>query len=160
MRRCTVCGEPMDSGYCIHDGEEYFCSDDCLHAYYTDEEYTEMYEDDEAYWTMWEGEDDPEQPDKLLVAGKKPGEPVQFYEIPNTVGALQGMVGGYFEIGGALAKGILILCDEEGLLKGKPYNCLGLVGELCFLRASGGDFQSLTTDDIAIIKEWEAERNE
>lgn len=53
LRKCTVCGESILEGYCIHDGEEYFCSDDCLHAYYSEEEYEELCELDEAYWTTW-----------------------------------------------------------------------------------------------------------
>ena len=51
---CSECGKPMTSGYCIADGEEYYCSDECLHKHYTEEEYNEMYENDEAYWTTWE----------------------------------------------------------------------------------------------------------
>lgn len=54
MRYCTECGKPMLSGYCIHDGLEYYCSDECLGKHYTDEEYMFMYEDDVAYWTEWE----------------------------------------------------------------------------------------------------------
>ena len=36
-RECTNCGKVMDSGYVIRDGEEYFCDDDCLSAYYSEE---------------------------------------------------------------------------------------------------------------------------
>lgn len=46
----------MHSGFCIHDGEEYYCSEECLHENYTEEEYHKMYEEDEAYWTDWEDE--------------------------------------------------------------------------------------------------------
>lgn len=53
-RTCTECGCKMESGYVIRDGEEYFCSDDCLWAWYSEEEYEELCENDEAYWTMWE----------------------------------------------------------------------------------------------------------
>lgn len=52
-RECEVCGAVMQEGYCIRDGEEYFCSDDCLHGYYSEEEYEELCEHDEAYWTQW-----------------------------------------------------------------------------------------------------------
>ncbi|MBR5316024.1 MAG: hypothetical protein IKU44_04455 [Firmicutes bacterium] len=52
-RICSKCGAKMYDGYCIHDGEEYYCSEECLHSEYTEEEYMEMYEADEAYWTEW-----------------------------------------------------------------------------------------------------------
>lgn len=56
MRTCDCCGTPMIDGYCIRDGMEYFCSDDCLHSTYTEEEYLELYHTDEAYWTSWADE--------------------------------------------------------------------------------------------------------
>lgn len=52
-RECTNCHIPIVEGYCIHDGEEYFCSDDCLHGWYSTEEYEELCEQDEGYWTQW-----------------------------------------------------------------------------------------------------------
>ncbi len=56
VRKCTVCGKPMDYGYVINDGLEYYCSDECLHTKYSDSEYTNMYLDDEAYYTEWEAQ--------------------------------------------------------------------------------------------------------
>ena len=53
VRRCAVCGCKVISGYCIDDGEEYFCSDDCLHGFYSPEEYEELCAEDRAYWTDW-----------------------------------------------------------------------------------------------------------
>lgn len=57
-RICSECGKPMDEGYCIDSGMEYFCSDECLHKHYTPEEWKEMYGegDNDSYWTKWEGE--------------------------------------------------------------------------------------------------------
>ncbi|MCQ2543669.1 MAG: hypothetical protein MJ126_05860 [Lachnospiraceae bacterium] len=54
MRKCTCCGSHMIQGYCIYDGLEYYCSDDCLHSAFTDKEYDELCQSDEAYWTEWE----------------------------------------------------------------------------------------------------------
>lgn len=56
-RICKCCGIEMQSGYVIRDGEEYFCSDDCLGGWYSEEEYDELCQADEAYWTEW-GEPD------------------------------------------------------------------------------------------------------
>lgn len=53
MRTCSVCGQPMLDGFCIMDGSEYYCSDECLHKVYTEQEYQELYDNDQAYWTTW-----------------------------------------------------------------------------------------------------------
>jgi hypothetical protein len=58
-RKCTQCGGLMNEGYCINGGEQYFCSDECLHKNYTPEEWQEMYSDEgDSYWTEWEDEED------------------------------------------------------------------------------------------------------
>ena len=54
IRFCDICGKPMKEGFCIGDGEEYYCSESCLHRVYTEEEYKEMYTEGFAYWTEWE----------------------------------------------------------------------------------------------------------
>lgn len=55
-RICSECGEPMDEGYCIENGMEYYCSDECLHKHYTEKEWLEMYDNgnSDSYWTQWE----------------------------------------------------------------------------------------------------------
>lgn len=53
IRFCDICGQPMTEGYYVVG--TYYCSEECLHRDYTQEEYEEMY-GDEAYWTEW-GED-------------------------------------------------------------------------------------------------------
>ena len=57
-RICSHCGKPITKGYCIYGGTEYYCSDECLHEHYTDEEYLEMYNggDGDSYWTEWDDE--------------------------------------------------------------------------------------------------------
>lgn len=52
-RYCTACGKEMWSGYVIDDGEEYYCSDECLNYYYSEREYLELCEEDRAYYTEW-----------------------------------------------------------------------------------------------------------
>ena len=60
MRICDVCKERMQEGFVINSGEEYYCSEDCLHTEYTEEEYMEMYDEGngDSYWTDWCNEDD------------------------------------------------------------------------------------------------------
>ena len=55
LRICDACNRPMIEGYCIDDGQEHYCSDDCLHSYYSEEEYIEMSDDEKgnSYWTVW-----------------------------------------------------------------------------------------------------------
>lgn len=53
VRHCDICSQPMRSGYLVND-DEYYCSDECLHKVYSDEEYQRKYENDSAYWTEWE----------------------------------------------------------------------------------------------------------
>lgn len=53
-RICSECGKHMYEGYCVDNGVEYYCSDECLHKHYTEEEWNEMYSDDgDSYWTTW-----------------------------------------------------------------------------------------------------------
>ena len=55
-RKCSNCGKKMTEGYCIDNGLEYYCSDECLHKHYKEEEYEEMYDDGngDSYYTEWE----------------------------------------------------------------------------------------------------------
>lgn len=55
-RTCSECGKDMTEGYCIENGLEYYCSDECLHKHYTDDEYNELYDNGygDSYYTEWE----------------------------------------------------------------------------------------------------------
>lgn len=55
-RICHECGKPMNSGYCVANGEEYYCSDECLHKHYTEEEWAAACNNtnSDSYWTEWE----------------------------------------------------------------------------------------------------------
>ena len=53
-RRCSICGRLMTTGYCYNFGQMYFCSDKCLHAHFSDEEWREeCQENDQSYYTEW-----------------------------------------------------------------------------------------------------------
>lgn len=54
-RCCSECGSPMYEGYCIENGAEYYCSDECLHKHLTEEEYEKLYDEGRgnSYWTSW-----------------------------------------------------------------------------------------------------------
>lgn len=58
-RRCKHCGKTMEAGFCIGDNmavEAYYCSEECLFAHYTEQEYLNMHEGDYAFWTQWDDE--------------------------------------------------------------------------------------------------------
>lgn len=57
-RICSECKNEMDKGYCLYNGEKYYCSDECLHKNYTNREYLMLYQLDEAYYTEWEENED------------------------------------------------------------------------------------------------------
>lgn len=58
-RICNNCNKEMNKGYCIENGMEYYCSNECLHKHYTEEEFKELYDNGngDSYWTDWECED-------------------------------------------------------------------------------------------------------
>lgn len=60
---------------------------------------------------------------------KKPGCAPEIIEVDNTLKALQAEVGGYIETV-TIASDAVVICNEEGVLLGLPYNC----------RFSGVDF--------------------
>lgn len=55
IRICSECGKPMTEGYCIEDGAEYYCSEECLHENLTDKEYENLYDEGrgDSYYTSW-----------------------------------------------------------------------------------------------------------
>lgn len=50
-RNCSKCHKVMNDGYIV--GDEYYCSDECLHKVYTEEQYRQLYNNDVAYYTEW-----------------------------------------------------------------------------------------------------------
>lgn len=54
-RQCSVCGRLMREGYCLDMGKEYFCSDECLHTSFpNDNDWREECEcNPQSYYTTW-----------------------------------------------------------------------------------------------------------
>ena len=74
---------------------------------------------------------------------------------------LQAMVGGYIETCAPVelkAKGIELLCNEEGLLRQLPVNInmfpFFFVGTLVAVGVSGENFVSLTPEQESYLKKW------
>ena len=53
---------------------------------------------------------------------KKPGAQPEIIEVDNTLAALQTEVGGYIETV-TIASDAVVICNEEGVPLGMPYNC-------------------------------------
>ena len=93
---------------------------------------------------------------------KRPGEAWEPIEVANELKPLQQAVGGNLE-SFTFAEDACILCDEEGRLKGKPYNTtvcgVHFVGTILIVGVDGEDFSDLTLEqetalrDIGIIEE-------
>lgn len=56
FRVCDECKQIMFSGFVINGGDEHYCSEECLHKHYSQEEYLQMNaeNDDDNYWTQWD----------------------------------------------------------------------------------------------------------
>lgn len=80
---------------------------------------------------------------------KEVGQNPKIIEIENTLEALQQAVGGYIQAV-YLDENIVLLCDEEGKLKGKEYNFALptdiIVGDVLFLCTSDEDFTGITEE--------------
>lgn len=42
VRICTTCGCLLDAGYVVNDGEEHYCSDECLHKHYSPKDFKKL----------------------------------------------------------------------------------------------------------------------
>lgn len=86
---------------------------------------------------------------------KRPGEAWEAIEVENELKPLQQAVGGYLE-SFTFAEDACVLCDEEGLLKGKPYNTtvcgVPFVGTVLIVGVAGEDFADLTEQQEARLR--------
>lgn len=80
---------------------------------------------------------------EMKVIRKIPGQEPELAQMDNTLEALQEAVGGYIEVV-TMAKNACIICNEEGRLRGLPYNITFLgerfVGPVLVVGVSGEDF--------------------
>lgn len=90
----------------------------------------------------------------VLVAN--PGEDIMKREIPNTLAALQELVGGHIETI-TLPAGQILIVNEEGAIKGMPLNrlvrtfdrILALHGPIVLVRAADDHITSVSRHDWA-----------
>lgn len=86
---------------------------------------------------------------------KNPGEAWEAIEVENGLKPLQDAVGGYLE-SVTFAEDVCVLCDEEGRLKGKPYNTtvcgVPFVGTVLIVGVDGEEFAELTEQQEATLR--------
>lgn len=93
----------------------------------------------------------------MRVLYKAPGEAPRTMVIPNELGVLQQLVGGYIEV--VKLGRILIIVNEEGKLEQLEKNFRvevyddTICGSAVFVRANGAEFDSLTGKDIEELRE-------
>lgn len=100
----------------------------------------------------------------IRICRLDPAGAVDFPTIENNAVAIHKAVGGYFEMvqlpHRLAGRGLVGLCDEDGLRRELPYNVysplLGrqYVGPFLILRSRVPEFASLTDDDEAAIRKW------
>lgn len=83
---------------------------------------------------------------KIRVLTKRPGQPPRSTWIANNLKNLQNYVGGLIETV-TLTADTVVICDEEGRLKGKEYNCnicgVDFVGDIIICGVTGDEFADL-----------------
>lgn len=99
-----------------------------------------------------------DNPEKIKVVAQNPGEISRIVTIPNTLEALQELVGGYIEPHHICGSLVLVM-DEDGRLKGLPENvrCVQygtIVGPVFITADQDEDFRSLTTEEIQAARAW------
>ena len=90
----------------------------------------------------------------MLVIRKGPGQPPELVEMENTLEALQQAVGGYIETV-TFCVDAAIVCNEDGLLRGLPYNCnfmgISFVGPILIVGVDGDEMCSLDDGNAALL---------
>lgn len=86
---------------------------------------------------------------KIGVLIKEPGRTPRHVNISDTLENLQKTVGGYIETV-TLCSVLVVICDEEGRLKGKPHCCniggVDFVGTIVICGVEGEEFADLPID--------------
>ncbi len=86
---------------------------------------------------------------KITVVVFEPGKDGYIKTIDNTLEACQEIVGGYIETA-RCAKDAIIICNEEGRLRGLPLNRMGLVGTFFICGTKGENFTDCPVPDKLI----------
>lgn len=79
----------------------------------------------------------------LKAIVKEPGKEPEEFIVADDYKELKSIVGGHLE-SVTVEEGLVVLCDDEGRLNGKPYNCwfdgISFVGTIVVLGSKDEDF--------------------
>ena len=93
---------------------------------------------------------------------KKPGAQPEIIEVDNTLKALQAEVDGYIETV-TIASDVVVICNEEGVLRGLPYNCrfvgVDFVGTVLIVGTKGDEFCDVPEADFLMDHLREEHKN-
>ena len=88
---------------------------------------------------------------KIKVVAQNPGEISRIVTIPNTLEAMQELVGGHIETV-TLRDGLVLVCNEDGRNLGLPYNCtvngFSFVGTIFAAGIDGENFGDVDYESI------------
>lgn len=89
----------------------------------------------------------------MKVFFKEPGKAIRQMQVPNELHTLQQLIGGYIE-SVTLCTDLVVLCDEEGRLKGLPHNCevcgVDFYGPIVFVGVDGDEFCDVPYDGSVV----------
>lgn len=87
--------------------------------------------------------------DKIRVFTKRPGCPPRSVWVVNRLENLQNHVGGFIETV-TFASDMCVICNEEGLIRGLPYNCTiagaAIHGDILIVGVRGDEFADVPVD--------------
>lgn len=93
----------------------------------------------------------------ITVLRKRPGEAPEIVQVGNTLEDLQDAVGGNIE-SFTFAEDACVLCDEEGRVKGRPFNTsvcgVDFCGTILVVGVDGEDFASLKDPEHVLRMLW------
>ena len=91
--------------------------------------------------------------DKIRVLAKRTDSGWYVTNVSNSLENLQRFVGGYIETV-TIARDLVIICNEEGRIKGLPYNCaicgIDFVGDILVAGVDADEF----CDVPCTLKDW------
>lgn len=89
----------------------------------------------------------------MQVMVYEPHKPAELRDIPNTLEACQKVVEGPIQTV-RLTTELLIVCNEEGWIRGMQPNRLGLVGPFFVCTTAGEDFDGLCESQIHFLQQF------
>lgn len=83
----------------------------------------------------------------MICLKKEPNKSIQLVMVKNKLSALQHTVGGYIEVVPTKLENVVVICDEEGRIKGKEHcatiDGVEFVGTILIVGVDGEEFTEI-----------------